>query len=140
MAEQHIIRKVGGKWENTKAWKKQLDSLPDGNYKVTIVKSNRRSNQQNRYYFGLVVPMIKEAFYNMGHDLTTGETHEFLKSKFNSKEIVNEQTGEMIELPKSTAGLNKESFSNYIEQIQRFAATFLGINIPDPGQQILIDV
>jgi hypothetical protein len=135
---EFIIRKAGSNWENVKAWKQHLESLPDGRYRVSIVRANRRSTQQNRYYWGLVIPILKQAFYDLGHDLSAEDVHDFLKAKFNSKEIVNEETGEAISVPISTTNLNKEDFGIYIEEIQRFAAMFLNVNIPDPNTQLEI--
>ena len=115
-------------------------SLPDGRYRVVIERANKRSGQQNRYYWGLVIPMLTEAFKDLGHELSQEETHEFLKAKFNSKQIHNEDTGEAIDLPLSTTRLSKFDFSEYIEKIQRFAAEFLNVVIPDPNTQLQFDV
>lgn len=114
--------------------------LPDGVYRYIIEKTNKRSTPQNRYYFGIVVPMIRAGFIDLGHELTKDETHEFLKARFNSKQVVNEDTGEAIEIPQSTTRLSKTDFMEYIEKIQRFAATYLNMVIPDPNEQLTINV
>jgi len=114
--------------------------LPDGRYIAEISTFNRRSNQQNRYYWGLVVPMIRKGIKELGTDLTHEETHEFLKSRFNKDELVNPGTGEMVEIPLSTTRLTKSEFGEYIENIQRFASEFLGLVIPDPGEQMMIEI
>ena len=134
------IHKEDGKFRNIKKMEEYTSGLPDGKYKVAIEKSGKRSTQQNRYYWGLVIPILKQAFTDLGHELTDDDVHDFLKGKFNSKQVVNEGTGEAVELPMSTTKLNKEDFGVYIESIQRFAAEFLGVVIPDPGTQITIDV
>lgn len=117
--------------------KKAFD-LADGVYELEIKKRNKRSLQQNRYYFGVCVKMIQEELTQRGNDVSLQEVHDWLRSKFNYKEIVNYETGEYERVPKSTTELNKEDFGTYIERIQQFAAEFLGINIPDPGEQMML--
>jgi hypothetical protein len=101
--------------------------LPDGGYELKIVKKNRRSLSQNAYYWSAVV-----------HDLTLEETHDFLKGRFNAKEIINTDTGEVISVPRSTTELNKTQFGEYIEKIQQFSIEYLGVNIPSPNEQVKI--
>lgn len=133
MKQTEIIKITSGRIETP------VD-LPDGRYIAEISTFNRRSNQQNRYYWGLVVPMIRKGIKELGTDLTHEETHEFLKSRFNKDELVNPGTGEMVEIPLSTTRLTKSEFGEYIENIQRFASEFLGLVIPDPGEQMMIEI
>ena len=56
----HIINKSSGSWRNVSAMRMYWDSLPDGNYEVEIKSTKKRSNDQNAYYFGVVVPMVYE--------------------------------------------------------------------------------
>jgi hypothetical protein len=130
-----IVHIRDGKIQNPATVRKTFEALKDGNYMIDITKQNKRSNPQNRYYWGLVIPMMKKAFEDLGHELTAEEVHEFLKARFNFTEVINEQTAEMIQIPLSTTRLNKSDFSEYIEKIQRFAAEFLNLVIPDPNEQ-----
>lgn len=134
-----IINLESGKVANPKPLKTLLSSLKDGKYLVEIAAYNRRSNPQNRYYWGLVIPMVQEGIKQLGTDLTKEECHEFLKARFNSEELINEGTGEMIQIPRSTTSLSKSRFGEYIAKIQQFAAEFLGVVIPDPGVQTAIE-
>ena len=134
-----ILRIRDGKIENPEAVKKLFDQIQDGKWLLEIAQANKRSDQQNRYYFGIVVPLVQKGIKDLGTELTKEETHEFLKAKFNYTEITNEETGEYVQVPRSTTILNKEMFSEYIAKIQQFAAEFLNINIPDPGQQMEVD-
>jgi hypothetical protein len=135
-----FVTKDNGKFKNTRKMEDFNRSLPDGRYRISIEPSNKRSGQQNRYYWGLVIPLVTEAFKDLGHELSHEETHEFLKAKFNHKDVVNKETGEVLQVPLSTTRLSKMKFSEYVENIQRFGAMFLNINIPDPGEQMQIDV
>lgn len=136
---EFFIQVQDGRIANRK-WEGHLKSLPDGNYLIKIEKSNKRSTAQNRFYWGIVIPMVKTSFIELGHEVTAEETHEFLKSKFNAIQVSNKDTGEMIDLPRSTTRLSKMDFCEYVEKIQRFAATFLGIVIPDPSEQLKFEI
>lgn len=127
-----------GKITNPVAVKRAF-TLPDGAYQMEIKKKSRRSLQQNKYYWSVVVALVHEGFREMGNDVSLEETHEYLKARFNYKEIVNTSVGEVMNVPKSTTELNKEEFGEYIERIQQFAAEYLNVTIPNPGQQVAIN-
>lgn len=100
----------------------------------------RRSNPQNAYYWGVIVNDVREAMQNLGHEVTADEVHEFLKLKFNAKQIANSD-GELIgEIGSSTAQLNTSGFMDYLAAIQRWAAQYLGIVILDPNEQSSLDL
>jgi hypothetical protein len=130
---KHHFTKVNGRVTNPQV----IQHLPDGYYEIS--KKNKRSLQQNKYYWSCVVAMIHEGLRDMGNDVSLQETHEFLKHRFNSKEIVNTLIGEVHSVPMSTTALNKEDFAAYIEKIQQFAAEYLNINIPNPGEQVAFE-
>lgn len=115
--------------------RKLFNDLADGKYLIEISRHNKRSTPQNRYYWGLIIPVVQKGIKDLGTELTTEETHQFLKARFNFQEIVNHETGEAIPVPRSTTGLTKIQFAEYIDNIQRFAVEFLNIIIPDPGEQ-----
>jgi hypothetical protein len=71
-----------------------------------------RSNQQNRYYWGIVLALLGE---HLGY--TTEEMHDVLKKKFKIE---------------STTKLSTEVFEKYLSDIKQFAAQELEVNIPDP--------
>jgi hypothetical protein len=114
---------------------KFFDGLKPGRYELAAKRLNKRSNQANRYYWGYLIVEAQRGFRDIGHDLSKEEVHEFFKSRFNYQEIVNEQTGEIISLPRSTANLPKDEFSEYIGKIQQFCAEWLNVVILDPNQQ-----
>lgn len=130
-----IVTLESGKITTMTPFVKMLWELKDGKYIIEIAAHNKRSNPQNRYYWGLVVPLIQQGIKDLGTEITKEECHEFLKARFNSQELVNTETAECVNIPRSTTALNKEQFSEYIEKIQIFAAEFLSIEIPSPGMQ-----
>jgi hypothetical protein len=134
-----ILKKENGEIANKKAIRLLFDQLKDGKYTVEVNDSNQRSSPQNRYYWGLMIPMVQKGIKDLGTDLSKEETHEFLKARFNYSELVNENTGEVMQVPFSTTRLNKAEFGEYISKIQQFAAEFLNVVIPDPGQVLEIN-
>jgi hypothetical protein len=134
-----IVHIKNGEVENKSAVRKLFNELTDGKYLIEISSSDKRSSPQNRYYHGICVPMVRHGIFDLGTELTNQETHEFLKSKFNTFEVVNKQTGQVEMIPRSTTMLTKFEFTQYIEKIQRFAAEFLNIVIPDPGTLLTLE-
>lgn len=97
---------------------------------------SKRSDPQNRYYWGCVVPIVCQELKNLGHRLTKEECHEWLKLKFNYKSVSN-QHGELIgDVPQSTTSLTKTEFGEYIERIAQWSAEILNIVIPEPNTQV----
>lgn len=122
---------------NRKRFDQDISSLKDGPYEILIRRKNRRSNPQNNYYHGIVITEIRIRLTELGHRIEDEQVHELLKAKFLSVPISNE-SGEVEYIPGSTAGLNKEEFSQYLEKVIEWAAEFLGIEIPEPGESLLM--
>jgi len=97
---------------------------------VTIRKhSSKRTNEQNKYYWGVVIPILGDYF---GHD-NPEDMHEDLKQKFNPTESKIE-AGKMI--GGTTTKLSTIDFmvaeDSYIERICRWASDEFQIYIPPP--------
>lgn len=96
---------------------------------VITIKQERatRSNQQNRYWWGVVVPLIAE---HLGY--TNDEMHEALKYKF----LRLEAESAPADLPKirSTASLNTKEFTDLIENVITWAGSEFGLQIPLPNE------
>lgn len=99
------------------------------------LKGKKRSTEQNAYYWGVVVDMVMRRFNQLGNDFNADETHDFLKGRFNIKEI-EAVPDHFIEIPLSTARLDTKEFMEYLAKIQQFGSEFLGIYIPDPNEQM----
>lgn len=90
-----------------------------------------RSNQQNRYFHGVVVPIIAE---HLGYD--EAETKEILKYKF-LKEVrfINTNEGiEAIDFIRSTASLTTIEFEIFNKRIRMWAADYLSVVVPLPNE------
>ena len=109
---------------------------------VTFARPKKtRSSEQNRYYWGVVVRMVCEAFNEIGNPVNADNqediqsVHEFLKRRFLQPEIFVDANGEAHEIGWSTSRLTTSQMMDYIAQVQQFAAEFLNIVIPEPGEQ-----
>ena len=92
-----------------------------------------RSNPQNSYYWGVVVAMVQSRLRELGHEVTEVDTHEFLKSRFNSR-TVEVKDGYYIDVPQPTTDMETTEFMDYLEKIKMFASQLLDIYIPEPGE------
>lgn len=116
-----------------------LRSFEGDTVEVIIRKSGRRSNQQNRYYWSAVVPIIRAELRNQGVSMTAEQTHDLLKYRFLKIEYCTAD-GVLIESIGSTTKLSKEEFNNYIEEVRQWAAEFLSVQIPEPNEQTTIEL
>jgi hypothetical protein len=98
------------------------------------IKKNDRSNNQNKYYWKIVVALVQERMNYLGNDFSKEETHDFLKKEFNWTETELKE-GHWIKVPRSTTKLTTIEFMDYVLKIQQFGADMLDIYIPDPEQQ-----
>jgi hypothetical protein len=118
-----------------------LNALNGNKITITLQKEKKsRTSPQNRFYWGVVVELVRQGLKDAGHVLNTQDTHEMLKLRF-LKEIlmVNENTGEVVERIKSTSELTTSEMNDYISEIQIFASEYLGIIIPDPNEEITLN-
>jgi hypothetical protein len=126
------------KIHNRKAFIEDIKQFNEKRVQITIEqKRSKRSNDQNRYYWGVVVSSIAFGLRDAGYVIgSNDEVHEFMKDRFLPKrEIVNTLTGEILTMPASTTLLNKMQMADYIAEIQQFSIEFLGVEIPAPGEQ-----
>ena len=121
--------------------RKQLDEaiklMPDCRIKLEISKIyNRRSDKQNRYYWGVIVEIWRELILTeWGESYSAEQVHEFLKLNLNSTEIVNESTGEVLRKPKSTTVLSTVEMEEYHEKCRQVAFEMFNVIIPLPEEQ-----
>jgi hypothetical protein len=113
----------------------------DRSFLVTIERVKRkRSSEVNRYWWGVVIPVIHSGLVRMGHDVTKQDAHDFLKANFCFTEILNESTGEIVRVPRGTSSLSGSEFWELIEKTARFAAEYLGEVIPPPNEQSTLNL
>lgn len=105
-----------------------IKKLPEGkSYTVEIkVKRKQRSTDQNRLYWLWLNCMMAE----------TGEhkdrLHEFFKQHFLGMDEHWAFDKYQVIVPRSTSTLDTKQMTDYLERVQQFAATELGIVLPSP--------
>lgn len=105
-------------------FKRYVQSKKDGEYKLIVKKKKKfRSSQQNKYLWGVPYKLIAD---ETGH--TTDEVHAYLTSLFL------QDKSRIIPVIKSTTELSTVEFEEYTENIRRWGASTLSLNIPLPNE------
>lgn len=115
------------------AIKEYIDKLPEGKaYNVEIaLRRAKRSMDQNRLYWLWLNHIAKEGDFGY----TAEELHQVFAQKFlgaRQRVMYGEQ---VLDIP-STRKLSKEEFSAYLERIEAFSNTELGIQLPIPQDKL----
>lgn len=106
----------------------RLIALHEGkDIKITIARGRARSTPQNKYYWGVVIPMVWQGLVDLGNDCDDEDVHEYLKERFGKRKVMQNYT-----IAESTTKMSTVEFEEYLERIKRFAAVDLCVNIPDP--------
>ena len=107
---------------NRDSFDKFLNNFEEGTILEIVVKEiENRTQLQNSYYWGQVIGSPSKEGSLMSNEMFQGytkqELHEALKEKFEVK---------------STAGMEQEEFTEYINKIIRWAAEFADMYIKEP--------
>ena len=91
---------------------------------------DKRSNPQNRYWWGVMLKHIQEFMNELGHDHSVQDWHDYYVNKgyFGYKDIMN------IRVPKGSSESTTLEFNEAVEKIRREWAE-RGLAIPDPNQE-----
>ena len=112
-------------WLSFPLFSKWLSFQKSGLYTVNIKRYHKpRTEQQNRYYWGVVVPLIAEWVGEEDRE----DIHETLKSMFNIDRT------KKVSIVKSTTRLTTQEFTDYVERVVIWAAK-QGVVIPDPEKE-----
>ena len=107
---------------NRESFDKFLNEFEEGTILELVVKEvENRTQLQNSYYWGQVIGSPSKEGSLLSSEMFQGytkqELHEALKEKFEVK---------------STAGMEQEEFTEYINKIIRWAAEFADMYIKEP--------
>ena len=125
------IRKFKAKVSNgklvlpsTKLFRENLKNF-EGKEVDLIIQRHRktRTNQQNRYYWGAIIPILAEHFGYEDDELHQALKWIFLRKKFGPLPTVI-----------STTKLNTAQFTDYIDRIKRWASVNHNVVLPDPEE------
>jgi hypothetical protein len=110
---------------------------------VTIVverKKKQRSLSQNAFHFAVVIPLLKDAFYNEGSIYTNVQVHEILKGLFLKVDEPIGNDGLFVTRIKSSTELTTSQWMDFNTQITIWAAEFFKVVIPAPLSQQEIEL
>jgi len=109
---------------------------------ITIQKAKkRRSNPQNSYYWGIVLNIVQQGLKDATGEFRSVENIHYnilLKMFAPENEIVNIETGECITEKITSSEMTTTQFAEYIMEIQKWSAEFLGNSIPNPNEEITL--
>jgi hypothetical protein len=98
-----------------------------------------RSIPQNKFYWGSIIPQFQELINDNWREIKSSEeTHEILKFSCNYDEKVNEETGEIIRIPKSTTELTTTGFMDYHQKLRQLAMDYFNTVLHEPNEQLEI--
>lgn len=119
-------------------FKKELNLLPDGRYRLTVEKYRKnKSNPQLGYLFAGVYPLVLKALNDAGWEFTSiDQVDELCKSKFSDQEILNRDTGEIMNVPGLKRDMTTTEMMTYINSIRDWSSEYLNAYIPEPESQI----
>jgi hypothetical protein len=109
-----------------------MNGDPEVQVELNIVKiDGKKSLQQLRYFYGVMLPVIKQALEDLqGESLTKEEVIMFLKGKYFYEEVA--MGGEFVKLPMSFSKATREDVAKFIHNVLQFANEVLGAHIPEP--------
>lgn len=123
---------------------KLLNTLQD--YEGCIVeiiirkKTKGRSVQQNRYYWGIVLDIVKDGLTEVnGERYDLQSAHKEVKKHLNGFEVLDFENMKIEVEPESTADLPSEEFEALMEDLRRWAYEFLKVTIPLPNELEIIN-
>lgn len=130
-----LIDKIDG-YFNLRTISKFFRTASNGSYMLTITKQRRgRTLNQNDWLWGCVYPILLDGLLDAGWEFTSVEqVHEFFKKQMAQDKVVNYSTGEIVEIPRSTATMDTQQFSMYVDALRAYAEEFLNVTIPEPNK------
>lgn len=142
---KHVIQstvKDGNLTRNRNQLKDIIKSFEGQNVVISIEKvKKKRSNPQNAYYYGVIIPIMRNALKDAGYIMTNESVHDMLKLRFLKETILlNEDTGECIERIKSTTELSTSGMMDYFAEITVFAAEYFNVQVPEPNEIIKLEL
>ncbi|MEE6129130.1 hypothetical protein V2E39_17145 [Chryseobacterium arthrosphaerae] len=134
----------GGKFRQNKDFIRDAIRQFEGK-EIKIVfkrKYKKRSNNENAFYWGVWIPILQRAILDTwGEIRDANDVHEIIKLNCNYEEKINEVTGSFIRVPKSSTDLNTYQWEfEFKQKIRQFALEFFNITLPEPDEQLKINL
>lgn len=121
---------------------KAIESFNNKELILTFDKpKKKRSNSQNAYYWGILIPLTQNGiFETWGEVWSIEKTHSYLKENFCFYEKVNESTGEIIKVPKSTTENTTTEMEVYHTEIRNHLQEWFNITAPLPNEDLTLSI
>lgn len=128
--------------QNRTLIKNAIESFENKEIMITFEKPKRkRSNSQNNYLWGILYPITQNAIKNeWGEIWSIEKVHDFYKIQFNVIEKVNEETGQIIKLPKSTTENTTIQQEEYHLQIREFLKEWFNVTAALPNENLTLEL
>lgn len=123
---------------NRREFDRQIAQMNEGWSLEVSVKRQRatRSQQQNAYYWGVVIERLVE---QCDFNYTADDMHELLKARFIPKRMaIADGNGEIVAeyvFGGSTRRMNTLEFGDYLRDIKAWALDKLKLEIPEPDAE-----
>ncbi len=122
-----------------------LDAIKSFNGKDVVISfdkpKKKRSNNQNSYYHGLLVPLMQQGAKDLwGEVWSRQKAHEHLKAKFCFHERVIEKTGEIERVPKSTTENTTTEMEVFHLEIRMYLLENFDIDAPEPNEDLTLKI
>lgn len=130
-----LIDKIDG-YFNLRTITEFFRTASNGCYMINITKQRKgRTLNQNDWLWGCVYPILLDGLLDAGWEFTSVEqVHEFFKKQMAQDKVVNHTTGEIVEIPMSTAIMDTQQFAMYIDALRAYAEDFLNVTISEPDK------
>lgn len=118
--------------------KKALDKGRAVRVEVKSVASKTR--EQLGYYWGVVLPRVRQGLGEFGNEMSLAEVNQFLNDKFffDEKTVIWRRGGDefvqTVRTPRSKSGASKDEMSAFLDKVIRWAAMDLSADIPSPEE------
>lgn len=105
--------------------------------KITIQeRKKQRSLNQNSFYYGVVIPVVQNMFFDAGQSVSSDTVHEYLKRHVgNLTMTLQTPDGKIETVTRSSTELNTMDWEIFIEQVRAWAAQW-GIEVPFPSERL----
>ena len=112
-----------------------VKSQKNGNFQLILKKIYRkRSISENAFYWGPLLDAEMSSFYDEGWHFDNKDIlHEWNKKTFLIDKIVNEETGEVLDIIKPSSSLTTIEWEEFIEKIRQHFREFFNAELPYPN-------
>lgn len=123
---------------NRKLIKDAISSFEGREIEITLQRKRKtRSNPQNNFLWGAVLPLVQHGLAESCGEIRDAQSiyRNILLPLFAPvREVINTETGEVLSERITSSEMSTTEFCQFIMEIQKWSAEFLGVVIPDPGQ------